>query len=52
MRKLPLRANCVVITLVGEWTKAKVLPENRVENVCNLSRRSGGHRILDAVGNE
>ena len=45
-------SNSIVVALVGEWPYAEMMSENRIENLRNLSWRSGSHRILRAIRNK
>src|SRR6266481_5983297 len=46
---LPLCSNCIVVILVRERTKAKMIPENCIKNLRDLTWRSGANQILRAV---
>jgi len=39
----------MVVILIREWTKAKMMSENGVENLRNLSWRSCANRIVRAI---
>ncbi|MDB6018060.1 MAG: hypothetical protein JWR19_2549 [Pedosphaera sp.] len=46
---LPLCSNGIIIAFDRERAKAEMMPENRVEKLCDLTRRSRRNRIVCAI---
>ena len=51
-RTLPFCSYRIVVALVSKGAYAEVMPENRIKDLCNLSRCRRRHRVIPAISHK